>query len=321
MKRTTKLGITAAAVAMAATIGWSAVGQAAYPEQPITYYIPFGPGGESDVTARYQQPFFKQKFGQDFIVTYKPGGGGSVGWSQLNKMKGDGYTIMGTNLPHIVIQAMEQNVGFKTDDLTNVYFFHFTPDAIVVKEDSQFKTLKDLIDFAKANPGKVTFGGSGKGSANHLSQIIFDAKAGIKTTYVAFGGTGPSVTALLGGQIMGQWGYTTVPKQFERTRLLAVAMEQRHPAFPDVPTFKELGYDMIGGTYRGIGVPKSTPEDIRKKLADAIEAVNKDPAFIKKMLDGGYAMLDVKYGKQMDDFMAQMKDVYTKAAQQAGMVK
>ncbi len=321
MRRAARMVMTAAAAAMVAGVGFSTGAVAAYPDQPITYYIPFGPGGESDVTARFQQPFFKQKFGQDFIITYKPGGGGAVGWSQLNKMKGDGYTIMGTNIPHIIIQPEQSQIGYQTDDLVNVYFFHFTPDAIVVKDDSQFKTLKDLVDYAKANPGKVTFGGSGKGSANHLAQIMFDEAAGIKSTYVAFGGTGPSVTALLGGQTMAQWGYTTVPKQFERTRLLAVAMDQRHPGFPDVPTFKELGYEMSGGTYRGIAVPKSASEETRKKLADMIEAINKDPAFIKKMLDGGFAMLDVKYGKSMDDFMAKMKTIYIKAAKEAALVK
>ena len=320
MKQTSKLILTAAAAAMVATLGFAG-GAAAFPDKPVTYYIPFGPGGESDITARLQQPFFKAKFGQDFVVTYKPGGGGAVGWSQLNKMKGDGYTIMGTNLPHIVIQPLEKQVGFTTDDIVNVYMFHYTPDAIVVKDDSEFKTLQDLIDYAKANPGKVTFSGSGKGTANHLAQVRFDEMAGIKTTYVAFKGTGAAVTAVLGGQVVGEWGYTTVPRQYEKTRLLAVAMEKRHPAFPDVPTFTELGFDLVGGAYRGIAVPKSTPEDIRVRLADMIEEINKDPAFIKKMEDGGFAMLDVKYGKQMDDYMAKMKNIYAKAAKDAGIVK
>jgi len=294
---------------------------AAYPTKSVDYIIPFGPGGESDITARLQQPFFKQMFGQDLVVSYKPGGGGAVGWAELNKHPGDGHTIMGVNLPHIVLQPAEKNVGYKTEDLTVVYWFHFTPDAIVVKADSPYKTLQDLIDDAKKNPGKVTFSGSGKGTANHLAQVRFDKMAGIKTTYVAFAGTGPSNTALLGGQTSAAWGYTTSAASLgDQARVLAVAMEERHPSFPDAPTFKELGYDLVSGAYRGIAVPNSTPEDIRKKLSDMIGKINADPEFKKKMLDGGYAMLDVPYEKNAE-FMEKQSKAFIEAAKEAGILK
>src|SRR5210317_2196694 len=104
-----------AAIALAMMIPtYSALAE--YPDKPISYIIPFGPGGESDITARHQQPFFKEKFGQDVVISYKPGGGGAVGWAQLNSIKGDGYTIMGTNLPHIIVKPLQKDVGFKTDD-------------------------------------------------------------------------------------------------------------------------------------------------------------------------------------------------------------
>ncbi|MBI2978777.1 MAG: tripartite tricarboxylate transporter substrate binding protein, partial [Rhodospirillales bacterium] len=148
-------GLLAAAVAAVAFAGTAA----AFPEKPISYIIPFGPGGESDVTARHQQPFFKKMFGQDLVISYKPGGGGAVGWAQLNSLKGDGYTMMGINLPHTVVQPLQKDVGYKTDDLVPIIYFHYTPDAIVVKADSPFKTLKDLVDFGKKSPGKLTFSG------------------------------------------------------------------------------------------------------------------------------------------------------------------
>ena len=100
------------------------------PAKPVNYVIPFGPGGESDITARHQAPFFKKLYGEDLIISYKPGGGGAVGWAQLNKMKGDGYNIIGINLPHIIIKPQQKDVGFKTEDITGVYMFHYTPDAI-----------------------------------------------------------------------------------------------------------------------------------------------------------------------------------------------
>jgi tripartite-type tricarboxylate transporter receptor subunit TctC len=214
--------------------------------------------------------FFKDKFGQDLVVSYKPGGGGAVGWAQLNSMTGDGYTIMGINLPHIVIQPAQKDVGYTTEDINAFYMFHYTPDAIVVTADSPYQTLEDLIADAKANPGSLTMSGSGKATANHLAQIRFDKMADIKTTYVPFKGTGASTTANLGKQVKAQWGYTTVgAAQGDAVRMLAVAMEERHPLFPDVPTFKELGFDMVGGAYRGMAVPKDTPAETVQALSDA----------------------------------------------------
>jgi len=292
-----------------------------YPSKGVNYVIPFGPGGESDITARHQQPFFKKLFGQDLIISYKPGGGGAVGWAQLNKMKGDGYNIMGINLPHIIVKPQEKAVGFTTEDITGVYMFHYTPDAIVVTNDSEFKTLDDLIAYAKENPGKITFSGSGKGTANHLSQLRFDKMAGIKTTYVAFKGTGAAVTALLGKQVMAEWGYTSVgAKQAEKARMLAVAMDERHPEFPDVPTFKELGFDLISGAFRGIAVPKSTPEDIRIKLSDMIGQINADPEFRKRMEADGMALLDVDY-KGYQAFIDEQAKVMLEAAREANIIK
>lgn len=307
------------AIASAIAVG-AATGALAFPDKPIEYIIPFGPGGESDISARFQQPFFKDKFGQDLVVSYKPGGGGAVGWAQLNSMNADGYTIMGINLPHIVIQPAQKDVGYTTDDIHAFYMFHYTPDAIVVTTDSPYQTLEDFVADAKANPGAVTMSGSGKATANHLAQIRFDKMAGINTTYVPFKGTGASTTANLGNQVKAQWGYTTVgAAQGDAVRMLAVAMEERHPLFPDVPTFKELGYDMVGGAYRGMAVPKDTPEDVVKALSDAFGEVNADEAFRKQMLDGGFALLDVGVD-EMDAFMEARKAEYIEAATDAGLL-
>lgn len=292
-----------------------------FPPGQVDYIIPFGPGGESDITARFQQPHFEELFDEQLVVSYKPGGGGAVGWSQLNSMAADGSVLMGVNLPHIILKPKQGNVGFETDDITNVYMFHYTPDAIVVRADSPYQTLDDLIADAKENPRRVTFSGSGKGTANHLVSIRFDEMAGTETTYVSFKGTGAAVTAMLGGQVSAEWGYTTVGvAQGDEVRLLAVAMEDRHPAFPDVPTFSELGYDIVSGAYRGIAVPSGASEETRQAASDAIAAINQDEAFRKKMIDGGFALLDVPYGPEMDAFMAARTEEYIPAARAAGII-
>lgn len=294
---------------------------AEYPERSVEYVIPFGPGGESDITARHQQAFFKDKFGQELVISYKPGGGGAVGWAQLNGMKGDGHAIMGVNLPHIVVKPRQKDVGFKTEDITSVYMFHYTPDAIVVKADSPLQSLKDLIERAKANPGATTFSGSGKGTANHLAQVRFDGLAGIKTTYVPYKGTGAAVQALLSGDVLAEWGYTSVGgKHGDKVRMLAVAMEERHPRFPDVPTFRELGFDLVSGAYRGVAVPKSTPEAVRARLSEMLAEINADPEFRRRMENDGMALLDVSY-QEMPAFMAEKTAEYEKAAREAGVIE
>lgn len=317
MTRFTRTALGGLALAAASTLA----GAAGYPEKTINYIIPFGPGGESDVSARLQEPVFKQITGQSLAIQYKPGAGGAAAWSQLNGMAGDGYTVMGTNLPHIVLQPLQKDVGYKTDEITTVFWFHFTPDALMVPADSPIKTLKDYVEAAKKAPGSLTLAGSGTNSANHLAQQQFDKMAGIRTTYVPFGGTGPANTALLGKQVSGSWAYTTVQLQLgAQVRCLAVAMEQRHPKIPDCPTFKEQGFELVGGAYRGVAVPKSTPADVQARLADILAKVNADPAFIRKMEDGGFAMLNVGPDK-MAGFMADIKARYEALAKEMGIVK
>ncbi len=314
MKSLSKLVLVTMAVA-------AGVATAAYPEKTINYIISFGPGGESDISARLQEPYFKKYTSGSVAIQYKPGAGGATAWSQINSAPGDGYTIIGTNLPHIVLQPLQKDVGYKTDELANVYWFHFTPDAVVVPAESPYKTLKDLVAAAGKAPGATTFSGSGTNSANHLAQQRFDKLAGIKTTYVPFKGTGASNTALLGKQVSGAWSYTTVSVQLgNQVRCLGVAMEKRHSKLPNCPTFKEQGYNLVSGAYRGIAVPKSTSATIQKQLSDLIGKINKDPEFIKKMEDKGFAMIDVPLS-QMDAFMVERKAEYGAIAREMGIVK
>lgn len=296
-----------------------AAAHAEYPEKPITYIIAFNPGGESDISARFQQPFFEKIAGQQAVIKYQAGAGGAQAWSQLNSMEGDGYTIMGTNLPHIVLQPIQKDVGYQTEDLVNVHFFHYTPDAIFVPKDSQFQSLQDLIDYAKANPGQLTFGGSGSYTANHLAQQRFDELAGVTTTYVPFSGSGPAVTAVLGSQVMAGFNYSTsFLNQPDAVRMLAVASEERLPTDPDVPTFQELGIELVGGAYRGVAVPSSTPEDIRQAVSDIISKINANPEFIKQMEESGFVLTDITYD-EMDEFMAERTQVYSDLAEKMGI--
>ena len=294
----------------------------AYANAQLTTIIPFGPGGESDVTARLQQKYYKEMFNEDMVIQYKPGGGGAVAWQTLNSEKNDGSVIMGANLPHIIMQPManKEKAGYTTSDLNVFNFFHYTPDAILVEASSPHKTFKDLAAFAKKNPGKLTLSGSGTYSANHLLVIQLE-KAGIKATYVPFKGTGAAVQALLGKQVEGSAGYSTVAsKQGTQVRMLAVASEKRLPAFPDVPTFKELGYNIVSGAYRGYALPKSASLATKKKLSDRLMKINADKNFVKTMEASGYVIVNIGHD-QVGKFMAEQKKINESIAKTLGLIK
>lgn len=305
----------------AAAFSIAAPAQAAYPDKPVKYIVPFAPGGESDIGARFQQLVFRQKYGQELIIESKPGAGGALAWAQTNSFPGDGYTLMSTNLPHIVLQPLEGLVQYKTEDLVNVHFYHYTPDALVVSIDSPFKTYRDLVKAAKAAPGDVTIAGSGTNTANHMATERFNGIEGVKTTYVPFKGTGDLVASLLGGHVAAAMSYVTLAiSQKSKTRMLAVATEKRHPQFPDVPTFRELGIDWVDGAYRGVAVPKSTPPELRQRISDMFSEINRDPDFQRRMAEGGFELVDIGYDK-MPAFMAERTRVYTAAAKRMGLVK
>ncbi|RCW64179.1 tripartite tricarboxylate transporter substrate binding protein [Pseudorhodoferax soli] len=290
------------------------------PEKNLLYWLAFPPGGETDLAARHQQVVLKKRCPAiDTIVQYKPGAGGGLLWGQMNQMPGDGLNIVGINLPHIVFQPLEGQVQYKTDDITPVFWFHYTPDILVVPEQSPIKTFAEFVQAAKADPGKLSLGGSGLNSANHAAHERMNAAFGVKTTYIPYKGTGDMSVALLGAQIGGAMTYTawTINNK-GKVRGLAVAMEQRHPLLPDVPTFRELGVDWVDGAYRGIGVPKSTPPEARKRLADLWAAINQDPEMKELAARNGLELVQVG-SEQMPSFMQDKTRLYTESAQRLGL--
>lgn len=292
-----------------------------YPDKTVQYVIPFPAGGESDYVARLQAELFKTKFKQSMVVLNKAGAGGGLVWSQLNTMPNDGYTVAGVNLPHIVLQPLEGSAQYKTEDITPVYFYHFTADAIVVPADSPFKTYQDMVKAAKEKPDALNIAGSGSFSANHMAHERWNKQAGIKTTYVPFKGTGDLISSMLGRHVDAAMTYLPFAiQQKGKMRLLAVASENRHPAFPDVPTFKELGMNWVDGAYRGIAVPKSTPKEIQKKVSDMMAVLNQDPDLRRKLADSGYDLVDIPVD-QMPEFVARRSKEYVQDAKNAGLVK
>jgi tripartite-type tricarboxylate transporter receptor subunit TctC len=289
-------------VSFATLGGASAVQGQSCPEKSVMYWQAFPPGGESDLSARHQQMVLKKHCSAiETIIQYKAGAGGALMWSTMNSLPGDGNTLVGINLPHTVLQPMEGNVQYKTEDVTPLFWFHYTP--------------------AKAAPETINLGGSGLNSANHAAHERLNRAFGIKTTYVPFKGTGDMTMAVLGQHVNGAMTYTPFAiSQKGKVRGLAVAMEKRHPLLPDVPTFKELGIDWVDGAYRGVGVPKSTPLEARRRTAQLWAKLNSDPEMLQLAAASGFELVNVG-PEQMEAFMREKTKVYTEVGRQMGLTK
>ena len=292
------------------------------PDKSLMYWQAFPPGGESDLSARHQQIVMKKKCPAiETVIQYKAGAGGALMWSTMNTLPGDGLNVVGINLPHTVLQPLEGTVQYKTEDVTPVFWFHYTPDILVVPEASPIRSFADFVKAAKADPGTLNLGGSGLNSANHAAHERLNRAFGIKTTYVPFKGTGDMTMAVLGSHVQGAMTYTPFAiNQKGKVRGLAVAMDKRHPLLPDVPTFKELGLDWVDGAYRGIGVPKSTPPEQRKRLAELFAALNADAEMEQLAAKSGFELIQIG-GASMDTFMKDKIRIYTEVGRQMGLGK
>ena len=309
-----------AALAMAfALVAPPLAGAQVFSEKPIQYIIPFPAGGESDVVARMQSDTSMRLYKQPMVVLNKPGAGGGVVWGQLNNYAADASVIVGINIPHIVLQPLQDASQFKTSDINAIYYYHFTPDALMVSANSPYKTYQDFVDAARKNPGKMSLAGSGQYSANHMATERLNKLAGVKVEYVPFKGTGDLISSLIGMHVDGAMGYLPLAiQQKEKVRTLAVASETRHPALPDVPTFRELGLEWVDGAYRGIGMPKSTPIELQKKMSDFMAKLNAEPESRKRLEEAGFVLVDIPLDK-MGAFMKEKTPIIMEDAKNAGI--
>ncbi len=284
--------ITLAAL-LCISIPFAPVALADFPEKPITYQIPFGPGGQSDLEARRQQPMLEESLGVKVIVQYKPGGGGSIGWATLIKKKPNGYFISGINIPHIVLQPLARgNAGYETDQLKPIALFQATPIGLAVLKDSPHKNLEDLIEYAKKNPAAVICGGSGTWSGHHIAHLQFSQMADINMTYIPSKGAAKSVAAFLGGHVKAIWGNSNdLVQHADKIRVLAFGTKAPFANMPDVPTFESKGYPLYASIDRGAGAPPGTPDDRIKILEQAFLKIASNPDVVQQMRKDGFVPL------------------------------
>ncbi|MEN6437197.1 MAG: tripartite tricarboxylate transporter substrate binding protein [Syntrophobacter sp.] len=260
-----------------------------FPTRQMSYVVCFDPGGQSDRGARIYQPHLEKVLGQKVIIDYKVGGGGALGWRELSRAKPDGYTFAGFNIPHIILQPLQQDVGYQTEQIVPVMIFQRTPLGLAVLNTSPIKTLQDFIEYARKNPGGVTVGGSGSFSGYHMAALRLEKLIGAKLTYVPFTGSAPQMTSFLGGHLTAVFGASddlTIHR--DKLRVIGFATDERFPGFPDAPTLKEQGVDMAEAVDRGVAVPPGTPDYIIKKLESAMIQVAKMPEIQTEMKRQGF---------------------------------
>jgi tripartite-type tricarboxylate transporter receptor subunit TctC len=282
-------GLAVALAALVAVTGMPALAATDYPTKQITYLITFDPGGQSDREARRQQPHLERILKQKVMIDYKVGGGGALGWRELTRAKPDGYFMAGFNVPHIILQPLQQDVGYKTEQILPVAIFQQTPLALIVHAKSPIKTVQEFIEYAKKNPGTITMGGTGSFTSHQMASLRLQKTADIKLTYVPFTGSAPLMTAVLGGHVSGTFANSDDLVRFkDQLRILGFATEKRFPAFPEIPTFKEMGLDILLTTDRGVAVPPATPEAVIQKLEAAFLEIARNPEIQAEMTKQGF---------------------------------
>lgn len=258
--------LAAAAVVSMAVVATGTSAKAEFPERDITIIVPYSPGGGSDQQARRLQPGLEKALGVTIRIVYKTGGGGAVGFNELYRAKPDGYTISNVVVPNIIVTAKGNNVGYKPEEFSYIGMTDQAQGALMVPKASKFKSLKDFVDYAKANPGKVTVagvGGTGETNTLKLTKLL-----GIEISYVPVsGGVGKMMPMLAGGHVdAGVTSSSHAVKHSSIVNTLVIAGDSKSEALPGVPN--EPGWTYV--TTWGLMAPPGTPADIIAKLNDAL---------------------------------------------------
>ena len=284
---------SAGALALAAALPGAALAQAAYPTKAMTMVVPFSAGGTTDILARIVGKALEAELGQPVIIDNKAGAGGNIGAQAAARAKPDGYTLfMGTVGTHGINEALYNKLPYNPlGDFAPISRVAMVPNLLVAHPSRPYKTVKELIDFAQKNPGKINFGSSGNGSSIHLSGELFKSLAKVDMVHVPYKGSAPAVADLLGGQI--DIMFDNMPSAMQhvkagKLRPIAVTTAKRYPELAEVPTIAEAGVPGYDATsWFGLFTNRKAPADVVAKLNAAVVKVLAKPEVIKQMAEQG----------------------------------
>ena len=292
MKRRTLLTATAATAGGAVFSPWVHA-QDKYPSKLITWICPYAAGGNADSRSRQVARVMQQVLGQTIIVDNKAGGGGNIGTDYIAKAKPDGYTIgMGNFAPLAVNHALFKKLSFDpSNDLVPIMLIERGPLILMVRSDSPYKSVQDVVAAAKAKPGRLSYASGGIGGTHHLSGALFEHAAGIDMIHAPYKSGSAGAQDLMGGQVdmMFEQMYTAMPSiKGGRLRALAITSKARSPLAPDIPTMGEAGFPTVEVlNWQGIVGPRGLPAEIVKTLNAAGNKALQDPEVRQKMLEQG----------------------------------
>jgi tripartite-type tricarboxylate transporter receptor subunit TctC len=286
-----KNSVAGIAIAVAAAFSASAALAQDYPAKPVTIIVPFAAGGPTDVAARIYGEYFSRTLGQQFVVENPAGAGGSTGTMRASRAAPDGYTVFVHNVaPHVAGPVLYSSATYDpVKSFEPIGTLAFAAHYIVVRKDFPARDLKELLTFAKANPGKVNFGSAGAGSATHLACVLFGQQTDTSITHVPYRGTGPALNDLVAGtlDLMCDQGLNMMGQATAGTvKVLAIAQKTRFPGLPDVPTTAEAGlpgFEVSAAT--AMYVPAGTPAAATAKLVATMAAAYKDAGVRKRIQD------------------------------------
>ena len=295
-----------------ATSLWAVPTLARYPERQVTIVVPYPPGGVTDVYGRALAQRLSQIWGQPVVVDNKPGGGTVIGTQLVSRASADGYTLLLTSYGYTSNPVLKKSLPYDTKALTPLYLLGTSANMLVINPNLPIKTMNDIIALGKSKPGALTFGSSGNASSPHIAAELFAMETGVKMTHIPYKGTGPAMNDLLGGQIMGIFdGPSAMPRvRAGQLSAIAIASAQRHPAAMEVPTFRELGIDLVFGSWFGFFVPTGTFGDIQNTIIAGIELALKDPTVISAIEKTGLTYANLKqqeYKKFLDAEEARLR--------------
>ncbi|TKR57287.1 tripartite tricarboxylate transporter substrate binding protein [Allopusillimonas ginsengisoli] len=280
---------------------------AAFPDHPIKLVVPWAPGGATDVLGRFIAKSLGERVGQPVIVENHAGAGGNIGTAAFVRAKADGYTLlMATSSTNAASPHLYKQLGFKPkSDFAPVAFVASIPNVLEVNKDSKYHTFNELLEAAKANPGRLNYGSAGVGSSQHLAASLLKHLTNIDVVHIPYKGSGPAVSDLLAGQFdfMIDTGSVSQVKS-GALRALAVASQTRVAALPDVPTFKEQGLEgMYASAWYGIVAPAGTPADVIAYLNREINDVVQGPDMKVRLETMGAQVPEAQTAEQFSAFM------------------
>jgi tripartite-type tricarboxylate transporter receptor subunit TctC len=306
-----------------AALGLAAMAQADFPNKPVKIIVPFPAGGTSDVMGRLMAEELTKILKQPVIVENVGGAGGVIGTEKGAKSTPDGYTIVQTGVGQsAVAHGLDPNLKYNSNtDFIHLTQVHSGPNLLVVHPSTPFKTLKELVDYAKANPGKLDYGYT-HAASGHMAMELFKQTAGIFMLGIPYRGGGPMMVDILGGTIKLMFINQDVALQHIKAgklRPLAVSSIQRNPLYPDVPTIAESGYKGFEAlSWSGMSVPKGTPKPIADKLEAAMVQVMQSPAVKQKLESQGFVVPE-QGSKHYTAFVKSESERWTKVIKTAGI--